>query len=144
MSMCDVLLGKARTADNPGGMWLAAPQQLRRVQALKLQVRAGGGADLRQLTCSVCFDDYPALQGVECCPAADAAGPANAPMPEKHFVCDECFEGHVASATDFESLELFQRRGGVVCVYPGCTAPPFTDAVLAKVRLGLGLGLGFP
>ena len=114
VSMCDVLLGKARTADNPGGLWLAAPQQLRRVQALKLQVRAGGGADLRQLTCSVCFDDYPALQGVECCPAADAAGPANAPMPEKHFVCDECFEGHVASATDFESLELFpaaRRRG---------------------------------
>merc|ERR1719420_402646 len=70
---CDALLKSAHSADNPAGTWHAKPQQLRRVSALKLQVTAGGGgADLRQLTCQVCFDDYPALKGLEC-GAADGA-----------------------------------------------------------------------
>jgi hypothetical protein len=118
---CDALLRVARTADQPAGVWHAKPQQLRRVHALRLQVTAGGGADLRQLTCLVCFDDYPALKGIEC--AADG---------ERHFLCDECLSGHVESAVDLDSIELFTRRGGVRCVDPGCAAPPFDDGALAK------------
>ena len=58
---CDKLLQLAHTIDHPEGTWHAKPADLRRVNALKLQATAGGGADLRQLTCLVCFDDYPAL-----------------------------------------------------------------------------------
>eukprot|EP00966_Prymnesium_polylepis_P232293 5372920-Prymnesium_polylepis.1 len=51
MAACDALLKHARSVDNPQGTWHAKPSELRRVNALKLQVTAGGGADLRQLTC---------------------------------------------------------------------------------------------
>lgn len=132
---CDALLSTAHTADQPSGTWHAKPQQVRRVTALKLQVAAGGGgADLRQLTCLVCFDDYPALKGVECAGGAGGAGAAGAVRSanERHFVCEECFGGHVASAVDADSLDLFRQRGGILCVHPGCRAAPFSDAALAK------------
>merc|ERR550514_2071635 len=123
---CDALLGSARTAERPEAPWQAMPQQLRRVHALKRQAQAGGGAaDLRQLTCLVCFDDYSALKGVEC-PLADGA------ENEKHFVCDECFDGHVTSCVGDDSIELFTRRGGVRCVHPECQAAPFSDGALAR------------
>ena len=131
---CDALLGTARTADQPTGVWVAAPHQLRRVNALKLQASTGGGnVDLRQLTCLVCFDEYPALKGLECNVAeGEAAGGSADPMPARHFVCEECLAGHVASAVEPGSIDLFSRRGGVRCVDPGCRAPAFTDAALAK------------
>ena len=121
---CDALLAIAHSADQPRGTWHAKPQQLRRVQALKLQVTSGGGgADLRSLTCLVCFDDYPALKGVEC---------ANGEGADRHFVCEECFSGHVEAAVEAGSIELFTRKGGVTCVHPECRAPPFSDGALAK------------
>jgi len=132
---CDALLRVARTPEQPNGAWLAAPQQLRRVNALKLQVTAGGGADLRTLTCLVCFDEYPALKGIECAAAAgggEAGGSAD-PLPaDRHFVCDECLAGHVEAAVAPDSIDLFTRRGGVRCVHPECAAPPFSDGALAK------------
>merc|ERR1719258_317251 len=91
---CDALLRVARTADQPAGVWHAKPQ-LRRVHALRLQVTAGGGADLRQLTCSVCFDEFPALKGLECAAAAGGAAGSSAThaAAERHFVCEECLVG---------------------------------------------------
>ena len=83
---------------------------------------AGGGADLRQLTCLVCFDDYPALKGSEC---ERAAGP-------KHFLCEECLAGTVAEKVGADSIGVFTRQGGIRCVDPDCDAPPFSDATLAK------------
>lgn len=149
MRACDALLKVAHTAEQPSGTWHAKPQQLRRVHALKLQVTAGGGADLRQLTCMVCFDEYASLKGLECSgpppPAAAApAGPfafllgggggddAAAADGGKHFVCEDCLAGHVTSSVDAESIDLFRQRGGVRCVDPGCRSHPFTDAALAK------------
>ena len=131
---CDELLKTARTTDQPTGVWHAKPQQLRRVNALKLQVTAGGGADLRQLTCLVCFDDFPALKGLECA-AGDGEQAGGSEMHakiEKHFVCEECLAGHVSSSVDAESIELFTRHGGVRCVHPQCQAPPFADGMLAR------------
>ena len=89
---------------------------------------AGGGADLRELTCLVCFDDYPALKGIEC----DPPGGADGKQPEKHFLCLDCLDGHVQSCVDNEGIEAFVRKGGVCCVDPGCPANPFSDSVLAK------------
>lgn len=132
---CDALLRVAHTTDQPQGVWHAKPQQLRRVHALKLQVTAGGGgADLRQLTCLVCFDDFPALRGVECNGGEAAAGEAGGAdgKTERHFVCEECFAGHVGAAIGADALGVFVRRGGVRCVDPGCGAPVFSDAALAK------------
>lgn len=125
---CDAMLKLAHSVDNPGGTWHAKPADLRRVNALKLQVTAGGGADLRELTCLVCFDDYPALKGIEC----DPPGAADGKQPEKHFLCLDCLDGHVQSCVDNEGIEAFVRKGGVCCVDPGCPANPFSDSVLAK------------
>jgi len=89
---------------------------------------AGGGADLRTLTCLVCFDEYPALKGLECSGPAAGAGPAG----ERHFVCEECLAGHLSSSVDAESIERFRQHGGIRCVDPGCSAHVFPDASLAK------------
>ena len=130
---CDAMLRLAHSVDNPQGTWHAKPAEVRRVNGLKLQVTAGGGADLRQLTCLVCFDDYPALKGIECnAGGGEAGGSAAHAKAEKHFLCDECLAGHVSAAIDAESIDIFRRKGGVCCVDPGCEAPPFTDAALAK------------
>lgn len=131
---CDALLKVARTVDEPNRPWQAQPQQLRRVNALRLQLSAGSGTDLRQLTCLVCFDEYPALKGVECGAAAAEAGGKVRPASKqgRHFVCDECLCGHVESAVSAESMELFAQRGGVRCVHPECACEPFSDGVLAR------------
>ena len=128
---CNGLLKIAHSADNPEGTWHAKPADLRRINALKLQASAGGGADMRQLTCLVCFDDYPALKGMECSAGADAAAAAAAPV-EKHFLCYECLDGHVSSSVGDDSIDMFVRKGGVCCVDPGCIAAPFADGALAK------------
>merc|ERR1712046_558834 len=120
---CDALLRCARTPNQPTAPWHAKPNQVRRIQALKQQVTAGGGADLRQLQCCICFGDYSVLKGIEC-----------GSEKEKHFLCEECLSGHVTSAVNFDSIELFTRRGGVGCVVPGCEwGANFSDADLAKV-----------
>lgn len=142
---CDALLRAARTPEQPEGSWEARPQQLRRLHALKAQVRAGGGgADLRQLTCLVCFDEYPALKGIECggeaaageggdaAGAEGAAGGGGGAAAERHFVCEECFAGHVGASVADDSIELFTQRGGVRCVHPECRAAPFADGALAR------------
>lgn len=87
-----------------------------------MQVTAGGGADLRQLTCLVCFDEYPALKGTEC---ERAKG-------DKHFLCEECFAGTVQENVSAGSIAIFTRVGGIRCVDPDCDAPVFSDATLAK------------
>jgi len=104
------------------------------VQALRTQVTSGGGADLRQLTCMVCFDEYPALKGLECCAGGEVgeAGGSTDAVPERHFLCEECLVGHVESAVGADSIDIFRQRGGVCCVAPGCHAPPFSDAALAR------------
>ena len=154
---CDALLAVARGADNPDGPWHAKPAELRRVKGLKLQATTGAGADMRMLTCLVCFDDIPALNGVECAgapppprpppggreiwarllygeagEAGGAAGGADQDA-EKHFVCNECLEGHVLGSISPDVMDLFTQRGGVRCVNPGCEAPCFADVTLAKV-----------
>ena len=124
---CDALLTLVHSHDTPLGTWHAKPQQLRRVNALKMQVTAGGGADMRQLTCLVCFDEYPVLKGLECGEEGEAGSSA-----ARHFVCEECLCGHVTSAVDADSIDLFRQRGGVSCVHPECQRAPFTDGALAR------------
>jgi hypothetical protein len=48
-----------------------------------------------------------------------------------HFMCDDCFSGHVRAATDDGGLRLFRERGGVCCPDPSCTSQPFSDKALA-------------
>ena len=159
---CDALLKLVHSPANPQGTWRAKPKDARRVNALKLQVTSGHGesADLRILTCFSCHDDYPALQGIECRPrgpvqcspvgeqkpsgllasffgAGGGAPPPPPPPPppkgESHFLCDECLAGHVAVAIDDSNLETFGQKGGVCCAHPGCKAPPYEEALLAKM-----------
>ena len=153
---CEALLKLVRSKANPQGMWHAKPKDVRQVNGLKLQVTAGHGesSDLRILTCLVCFDDYPALQGIECTPVIEEVveqvkplgwlpnffgGPpppppvAAAAAAKCHFLCDECLAGHVGASIDHSNLDTFRQRGGVCCVAEGCKALPFADAILAKM-----------
>merc|ERR1719473_203524 len=94
-------------------------------------------ADVRLLTCQVCFDEVPALKGIECGAADEggeaggeaAGGEAGAP---KHFLCDTCLTAHVNSSVEDESMARLEAQRGIVCVCPGCEAPPYTDTALAK------------
>ena len=97
------MLKLAHSATNPQGTWHAKPAELRRVNGLRLQVTAGAGADLRQLTCLVCFDDYPALKGIECAGGAEEKA-------EKHFLCLECLDGHANAAIDASSSLIISSK----------------------------------
>ena len=86
-----------------------------------------------------CFDDYRVADGIECSAmlngsngnAAAAAAAAAEERNVSHFMCDDCFSGHVRAATDDEGLRLFRERGGVCCPDPSCTSQPFSDKALA-------------
>ena len=155
LAACDAMLQVARSKGNPQGKWRAKPAELRRINGLKMQATTGAGADMRMLTCLVCFDDTPALNGIECSPPPRPRAPARGrrwsfrmarwrgtrrrPQPraaaatEKHFICNDRVDGHVTAAISYEQLDAFTRRGGVCCVSPDCPAPPFATSLLAKV-----------
>ena len=65
--------------------------------------------------------------------ATNEPGNSDAKPADRHFVCEECFAGHVMSAVDADSIATFGERGGITCVQPGCCARPFSDGALAKV-----------
>jgi len=78
-----------------------------------------------QAACIVCFDDSPAHEGVFC----------SGERP--HFLCRECFDGHVAAQSDVDVGEASQRGGRVHCACRpehagGCAAEPFADVVIAQ------------
>eukprot|EP00729_Bicosta_minor_P006787 gene6787-23797_t len=77
--------------------------------------------------CCICFDSFPVQDGVECS-APDGA--------DTHFVCNECFSGHVSEESTTEDLgALAQRQGDVFCPYRqhGCAdSPAYTDAEVAQ------------
>jgi hypothetical protein len=97
-------------------------------------------SDLRYLTCQVCFDDHPAIKGIECSGAGEARAGGGEAEGEggggsegaKHFLCDDCLSSHVCAAIDSGSIDAFAQRGGVCCVHLGCTAPPFAETALAR------------
>ena len=99
--------------------------------------RVASCADLRPLTCQICYEEKTALEGIECDGGGGGGGAGGRAGDEDedgggHFECNQCLAGHVTSAIDDESIDTFVQRGGVCCAHPGCRAPPFSDGTLAK------------
>jgi hypothetical protein len=81
---------------------------------------------LSELKCQVCFESFLPNEGISCCAVGS----------DPHFLCDECFTGHVKEESRTEAMDLLEQRGGnVFCpmrLY-GCKgAPAFTDADVAR------------
>ena len=91
--------------------------ELRQRQSLEFPVTPE-----KDKTCYICYDNFRADEGLECAPSDGVA----------HFVCTDCLEGQVQSASRPENMADLETRKGVGCAYPACASPIFTDGALAR------------
>lgn len=109
----------------------SVPRELNRAQVVEETVARQREADEKaralQRECCICFDSFPVQDGVECS-APDGA--------DKHFVCNECFSGHVSEESNTYDLRSLARRdGNVFCPYRqhGCAdSAAYTDSEVAR------------
>lgn len=101
---------------------LEAERDQAREETIARQRKAVEKAKALQRDCCICFDSFPVQDGVECS-APDGA--------DKHFVCNECFSGHVISESKKDIGSLAKRQGNIFC--PSCDeSPAFTDVDVAR------------
>jgi hypothetical protein len=83
-------------------------------------------AALQRRTCSICFEDAVAEQGLDC------VGNDGDP----HFICCDCIAGFVKAATEAAAAKAAQDGGdapptGLLCPIPGCKSAPSSTQQLA-------------
>eukprot|EP01047_Picozoa_sp_COSAG01_P023663 COSAG01_NODE_1439_length_10302_cov_21.631775_3_plen_1284_part_00 len=94
-------------------------------QAAEARVRMAR-VEASKRECIICFESFLPEKGIRC----------HAIDSDPHFLCGECFAGHVKEQSETEAMDLLEQRGG--CVFCpmrqyGCEqTPPFTDADVAR------------
>jgi serine/threonine protein kinase len=94
-------------------------------QAAEARVRMAR-VEASKRECIICFESFLPEKGIRC----------HATDSDPHFLCGECFAGHVKEQSETEAMDLLEQRGG--CVFCpmrqyGCEQTlPFTDADVAR------------
>ena len=107
--------------------YIAVSSLLLQLDQQRLQ-REAAAAELERSNpvreCLICFEQHRLKSGIECCAAQTA-----------HFVCDECFQGHVRAESETESLDLLAERDGLVFCpvrQSGCGSVAYRDSDIAQ------------
>ena len=91
----------------------ASPGSLLRVRAL-----TSPPSPFPAQTCTICFCDAPAAEGISC--------------PAAHYTCGECFESYVKSEIEKPVGEVKKRDPEGRCLCPRNTASAGSDRCVAK------------
>ena len=109
-----------------------AQHQALRARELAEQKEASADEDARakaQRLCCICYDKMAVSMGVEC-GATTGDGAHGAP----HFVCGDCFEGHVLTESEKALYDLIDRCGQIFCPLQrhGCPCvEPYSEQAIA-------------